>query len=111
MAMRSHGNTLMYPEVLATAGILVRLSTQPEEGVSISFRMKTSKKIRAELAKMTDAQLIEHGKTIRKFCRRVSGQKIDKGWLMQWNEARAEWRRRHSPKKVSDGLTPRGRET
>jgi hypothetical protein len=57
--------------------------------------MKTAKKIRAELAKMTDAELIEHGKTIRKFCRRVAGQKIDKQWLTQLNEARAEWRRRH----------------
>jgi hypothetical protein len=57
--------------------------------------MKTAKEISAELANMTDAQLIEHGKTLRRFCRRVQGQKIDKNWLMQLNEARADWRRRH----------------
>jgi hypothetical protein len=63
--------------------------------MSIGFRMKTTKAIRAELEKMSDAQLIEHGTTLRGFCRRIPGQKIDKGWLMQLNEARAEWMRRH----------------
>jgi hypothetical protein len=57
--------------------------------------MKTA----AELAEMSDAQLIEHGKTLRKFCRCVPGQKIDKGTLIQLNEARAEWQRRYPPKK------------
>jgi hypothetical protein len=61
--------------------------------------MKTMEAIRAELATMSDAQLIEHGKTLRKSCRRVPGQKIDKGMLMQLNEARAEWQRRYPPKK------------
>jgi hypothetical protein len=62
--------------------------------------MKTVKEIRAELAKMSDAQLIEHGKTLRKNCRRVQGQKIDKKWLIQLNEARAEWMQRYPPKKL-----------
>ena len=61
--------------------------------------MKTSKEIRSELTAMTDAQLIDHGKTLRKSCRRVPGQKIDKDLLWQLNEARAEWQRRYPPKK------------
>jgi hypothetical protein len=61
--------------------------------------MKTVEEIRAELAKMSDAQLTDHGKTLRKSCRRLPGQKIDKEKLMQLNEARAEWQRRHPPKK------------
>jgi hypothetical protein len=67
--------------------------------MSIGFRMKAIKEIRAELAKMSDAELIEHGRTARTFCRRVSGQKIEKRWLMELNEARAEWKRRHPPNK------------
>ncbi|MBV9886822.1 MAG: hypothetical protein JO119_09780 [Acidobacteria bacterium] len=57
--------------------------------------MQTLEAIRDQLRKMTDAQLTEHGKTLRKFCRRLPGQKIDKRWLMELDEARAEWRRRH----------------
>jgi hypothetical protein len=72
------------------------------ETMSIGFRMKTIKEIRAELAKMSDTQLIEHGKTLRGFCRRIPGQKIDKGWLMQLNEARAEWMRRHPLKTLRE---------
>jgi hypothetical protein len=79
--------------------------------MSIGFRMKTAEGIRAELAKMSDAQLIEHGKTLRAFCRPTPGHGIDKGWLMQLNEARAEWRRRHPPKKGRDGVTPTVSET
>jgi hypothetical protein len=70
--------------------------------MSVGFRMKTPEEIRAELAKMSDAQLIEHGKTLRSFCRPTPGHGIDKGWLMHLNEARAEWRQRHPPKKFDD---------
>jgi hypothetical protein len=65
--------------------------------------MKTVKEIRAELTKMSDAQLIEHGKTLRQFCRPTPGRGIDRDWLMQLNEARAEWKRRYPPKKLRDG--------
>jgi hypothetical protein len=61
--------------------------------------MKTVEEIRAQLAEMSDAQLIDHGNTLRKFFRRVTGKKMDRGWLMQMNEARAEWKRRHPLKK------------
>jgi hypothetical protein len=74
----------------------------PERPMSIGYRMKTIKEIRAELAKMSDTQLIEHGKILRGFCRRIPGQKIDKGWLMQLNEARAEWMRRHPLKTLRE---------
>jgi hypothetical protein len=33
--------------------------------MSIGFRMKTREEIRAELAKMSDLRLIEHGKLLR----------------------------------------------
>jgi hypothetical protein len=64
--------------------------------------MKTPGETRAELAKMSDVELTEHGKTLRKLCRRVAGQKIEKIWLIQLNEARAEWKRRH-PTNFLDG--------
>jgi hypothetical protein len=57
--------------------------------------MKSRGELRAPLKKMSDAELIEHGKTLRALCRPTKGQGIDKGWLMQLNESRAEWRRRH----------------
>jgi hypothetical protein len=68
--------------------------------MSVGFRMKTLGEVRAEIEKMSDAQLIEHGKMLRPFCRPMQGQKINKDWLMQLNEARAEWRRRHPPAKI-----------
>jgi hypothetical protein len=64
--------------------------------------MKTLEETRAELANMSDEQLIEHGKTLRRLNRRVQGKKIDKHWLVQLYEARAEWKRRHPPGKVRD---------
>jgi hypothetical protein len=76
-----------------------------ERTMSIGFRMKTVEDIRSELARMTDAQLTEHGKALRAFCKPTPGRGIDKGWLMQLNEARAEWRRRHPPKKLSDEVS------
>jgi hypothetical protein len=66
----------------------------------IVLRMKTPEETGAELAKMSDEELTEHGKTLRKFCRRVAEQKIEKEWLIQLSEARAEWKRRH-PTNVS----------
>jgi hypothetical protein len=63
--------------------------------MSMNSEMKTPEEVRAQLQKMTDAQLIEHGKTLRAFCRPTPGHGVDKGWLMQLNEARKEWKRRH----------------
>jgi hypothetical protein len=63
--------------------------------MSIVFCTKTLEETRTQLEKMTDAQLTEHGKTLRTFCRPTPGHGINKGWLMQLTEARAEWRRRH----------------
>jgi hypothetical protein len=70
--------------------------------MGIGSRMKTPEEIHAELTKMSDEELIKHGNTLRGFCRPTRGHDIDKGWLNQLNEARAEWRRRHPPKKISD---------
>jgi hypothetical protein len=52
---------------------------------------------------MSDAQLIEHGKTLRQNCRKTAGEKVDRGWLMQLNEARAEWKRRHPSTVMREG--------
>jgi hypothetical protein len=70
--------------------------------MAIGFRRKTVKESRAELAKMTDAELIELGKKLRECCRPQSGQTRDKDWWKQLQEARAEWRRRHPPKTLHD---------
>jgi hypothetical protein len=61
----------------------------------IGFRLKSPEEVRAQLEKMSDAELIEHGKRLRALCRPTKGQGIDKGWLMQLNESRTEWRKRH----------------
>jgi hypothetical protein len=71
--------------------------------MSIGFRMKTREEIRAELAKMSDQRLIEHGKLLREFAAPSPGRNGDEGWKMQLEEARAEWRRRHPSKKLGNG--------
>jgi hypothetical protein len=63
--------------------------------MSIGFRRKTREEIRAELAKMSDARLIEYGKLLREFAKPTPGRDGDEGWKMQLEEARAEWQRRH----------------
>jgi hypothetical protein len=74
--------------------------------MSIGFRLKSLEEVRAQLGKMTDAQLIEHGRTLRALCRPTKGRGIDKDCLMQLNESRAEWRKRH-PSTVRE--TPKDR--
>jgi len=75
--------------------------------MTIGFRLKSQDEIRIQLKKMSDAELIEHGKSLRVLCRPTKGRGIDKGWLLQLNESRAEWRRRH-PSTVRE--TPKNRE-
>jgi hypothetical protein len=58
--------------------------------MSVGFRLKSPEEIHAQLEKMSDAELIEHGKTLRALCRPTKGQGIDKGWLMQLDQSRAE---------------------
>jgi hypothetical protein len=43
------------------------VSSHWRQPMSICFRMKSAEEIRAELAKMSDAQLNEHGQTLRQF--------------------------------------------
>ena len=51
-------------------------------------------KLRERLGKMSDAELIQFGKDVRKLSEpRVSP--IPDPWKAQLGEARAEWRRRH----------------
>jgi hypothetical protein len=50
----------------------------------------------AELRRMTDAELIEHGRTIRRIIGKPNPNvKPPEGFLRQLEDARAEWRRRH----------------
>ena len=53
--------------------------------------------LRARLRKMTDEQLLRFGKAARFMCRDKSPREV---FVIQLNEARAEWRRR----KRSSGL-------
>ena len=51
---------------------------------------------RAELTRMTDRELIEHGRTIRRIIGPHNPNvKPPEGFLKQPEDARAEWRRRH----------------
>jgi hypothetical protein len=63
--------------------------------MSIGFRKTTPEEIRAKLEKMTDAELIEHGKLIKEFAKPNPGRGVNEEWALQLDEARAEWRRRH----------------
>jgi hypothetical protein len=83
----------------AEAGWYALLRLYPPNRTTDRIASKKVEESPAELAKMSDAELIEHGKLLRKSCRRLPGQKIDKEKLMQLNEARAEWQRRYPPKK------------
>ena len=48
--------------------------------------------LRTRLRKMTDAQLVSFGKAARSLCR---DPRCPDTFKRQWEEARAEWRRRH----------------
>ena len=52
--------------------------------------------LRARLHKMTDEQLLRFGREARFMCQDKSPREV---FVIQLNEARAEWRRRH-PKMV-----------
>jgi hypothetical protein len=53
-------------------------------------------KLRARLREMTDRELREFGEAARSKCRDKSPSKV---FVTQLEEATAEWRRRHPPKK------------
>jgi len=55
--------------------------------------------LRERLRKMTEEQLVQFGKAARFMCRDKSPRQV---FVIQLEEARAEWRRRHP-------LTPRAR--
>jgi len=63
--------------------------------MSIGFRKITPEEIRAKLKKMTDAELIEHGKLMRELSKPSPGRGMNEEWALQLKEARAEWRQRH----------------
>ncbi len=68
------------------------------QAVSVSFLSSDElrERRRAELRAMSDEQLIEHGKTIRRIIGKPNPNvKPPEGFLRQLEDARAEWRRRH----------------
>ena len=63
-------------------------------------------RIREELRKMSDAELLRHGQGLRHMCSaKVNfGKPPLEAWATQLNEARAEWRRRHPKIPLSDSV-------
>jgi hypothetical protein len=66
--------------------------------MAIGFKEFDVQQFRAEIAKMSDADLINMGRRLRSLCepRLVSPNKST--FDIQLEECRAEWRRRHPPK-------------
>ena len=62
------------------------------------FRDSALEQIRDRLCKMSDEELINHGKRLMEFCKPDAGRKVEPTWAVRLNEARAEWRRRDSIK-------------
>jgi hypothetical protein len=58
------------------------------------FSTAELEQLRARLAKMSDAELRRFGKAARDCCRPVFGEPPRKPFLVQLEEARAEYRRR-----------------
>jgi hypothetical protein len=67
--------------------------------MTIGFRVKTYQELSAEFRVLTDKQLIETGKMPKDFAKPRLGQGPDANWRRQLEIARAEWKRRHPPKK------------
>jgi hypothetical protein len=75
-------------------------STYYNQGVSVGFSSddELRERRRAELRQMTDDQLIEHGRTIKRIIGKPNPNvKPPEGFLRQLQDARDEWRRRHPP--------------
>ena len=64
--------------------------------MSIEFVALTVEKIRERLRKMTDEQLVQFGKAAREVCSSANrGKPPREVFVIQLNEAKAEWLRRH----------------
>ena len=63
-------------------------------------------RIREELRKMSDAQLLRHGQGLRhmRSAKVNFGQPPLEAWTTQLDKARAEWRRRHPKIPLSDSV-------
>jgi hypothetical protein len=66
---------------------------------SVAFQPFQLEAVRARLAKMSDAELLRFGRAAASLCKPDGnfGQPPRKVFVEQLKEARAEWRRRHSP--------------
>jgi hypothetical protein len=59
------------------------------------FREIPKEQIREQIRNMTDAELIEFGKTVRRLAYPLTVSTTPCQWLEQLEWAREEWRRRH----------------
>ena len=50
---------------------------------------------RKRLAKMTDSELIRYGQAAKEMCKAGFGQAPPETFVIQLEECRAEWRKRH----------------
>jgi hypothetical protein len=77
--------------------------------MAIGFKEFDIQQFRAQIAKMSDAELISMGRILRSLCepRLVSPNKST--FDIQLEECRAEWRRRHPLPRESEGAEYRQR--
>ena len=81
-----------------TRGIL-HFPFLPEHSM-ISFRDDGLESLRSKLRNMTEAELVQFGKTLRdKWDKSLNSDQ--KKYLVELKEARAEWRRRHPKRRTN----------
>jgi hypothetical protein len=61
----------------------------------IGFRDDGLESLRSKFRNMTEAELVQFGKALQDRC------KTDQKYLVELEEARAEWRRRHPKRRTS----------
>lgn len=77
-----------------------RLSGQPTHRFKERNNLVDLEELRARLRKMTDAELRRYGQATHYSCssHAKSGESARNVFIVQLEECRAEWRRRHPPK-------------
>jgi hypothetical protein len=67
--------------------------------MAIGFQEFDVGQFRAEIAKMSDAELLRLGRSLRRLCYPRVVAPTKSAFDIQLEECRAEWRRRHPPKR------------
>jgi hypothetical protein len=63
--------------------------------MSVTFEQFDREEFRQRVAKMTDSELIQCGEAAGEMCKTEFGQPPLQAFVIQLEECRAEWRRRH----------------